>query len=147
MWNEPDEGALLRRWFAHMREVQPAIYVTYNGDFFDWPFLETRAAARGLDMRAETGFRMSAPSAKTKECLSRWVPGIFPPSSLFSLQRSGVAYCRAVPASSVSAAIDPCRGLGVPVTALLFQHLLPANVGLQSKCHALHQVMQRNVQM
>ena len=76
MWNEPDEGALLRRWFAHMREVQPAIYVTYNGDFFDWPFLETRAAARGLDMRAETGFRMSAPSAKTKECLSRWVPGM-----------------------------------------------------------------------
>lgn len=71
VWNEPDEGALLRRWFAHMREVQPAIYVTYNGDFFDWPFLETRAAARGLDMRAETGFRMSTQSAKSKECLSR----------------------------------------------------------------------------
>ena len=69
MWNEPDEEALLRRWFAHMREVQPAIYVTYNGDFFDWPFMETRAAARGLDMHAETGFRMNA---KTKECLSRW---------------------------------------------------------------------------
>ncbi|KAK9830879.1 hypothetical protein WJX81_001263 [Elliptochloris bilobata] len=68
VWNEPDEGALLRRWFAHMREVQPAIYVTYNGDFFDWPFLETRATARGLDMHAETGFRMGA---KTKECLSR----------------------------------------------------------------------------
>ncbi len=68
VWNEPDEEALLRRWFAHMREVQPAIYVTYNGDFFDWPFMETRAAARGMDMHAEIGFRMNA---KTKECLSR----------------------------------------------------------------------------
>lgn len=21
------------------RQVKPAIYVTYNGDFFDWPFM------------------------------------------------------------------------------------------------------------
>jgi len=34
-----DERALLRRWFDHMREVKPAIYVTYNGDFFDFPFM------------------------------------------------------------------------------------------------------------
>ena len=32
-------------------QVQPAIYVTYNGDFFDWPFLDTRAAAYGLSIR------------------------------------------------------------------------------------------------
>ena len=114
MWNEPDEGSLLRRWFAHMREVQPAIYVTYNGDFFDWPFLETRAAARGLDMRAETGFRMSAPSAKTKECLSRWVSGTLRYTSLCSLPRSRVACFRAVPAFSVQAEMAPCNGQGVP---------------------------------
>lgn len=41
---------LLRHWFAHMREVKPGIYVTYNGDFFDWPFLESRAAYHGLKM-------------------------------------------------------------------------------------------------
>ena len=41
---------LLKQWFAHMREVKPGIYVTYNGDFFDWPFLETRAAHHGLKM-------------------------------------------------------------------------------------------------
>ena len=69
MWNEPDEAATLARWFAHMREVKPAVYVTYNGDFFDWPFLETRAERHGLDMHAQIGFRMHA---KEHHCLSRW---------------------------------------------------------------------------
>lgn len=41
---------LLRQWFDHMREVKPGIYVTYNGDFFDWPFLENRAAHYGFRM-------------------------------------------------------------------------------------------------
>jgi len=33
-----------------MREVKPGIYVTYNGDYFDWPFLESRAAYHGFKM-------------------------------------------------------------------------------------------------
>lgn len=33
-----------------MQEVKPGIYVTYNGDFFDWPFLERRAAHHGFKM-------------------------------------------------------------------------------------------------
>lgn len=41
---------LLRRWFAHMQELKPGIYVTYNGDFFDWPFLESRAVYHGIKM-------------------------------------------------------------------------------------------------
>jgi len=41
---------LLKAWFAHMQEVKPSIYVTYNGDFFDWPFLEKRAAHHGIKM-------------------------------------------------------------------------------------------------
>lgn len=41
---------LLRQWFAHMRDVKPGIYVTYNGDYFDWPFLESRAAYHGIKM-------------------------------------------------------------------------------------------------
>ena len=69
VWNEPDEAATLARWFGHMREVRPAIYVTYNGDFFDWPFLETRAAKLGMDMHERIGFRMHA---KENTCLSRW---------------------------------------------------------------------------
>lgn len=41
---------LIKLWFSHMREVKPGIYVTYNGDFFDWPFMESRAAHHGLRM-------------------------------------------------------------------------------------------------
>lgn len=42
---------LLVSWFSHMREVKPSIYVTYNGDFFDWPFIEARALHHGMRMR------------------------------------------------------------------------------------------------
>lgn len=40
-----------------MHEVKPGIYVTYNGDFFDWPFLEQRANHYGMRMSDEIGFR------------------------------------------------------------------------------------------
>ncbi|GAV76364.1 LOW QUALITY PROTEIN: DNA_pol_B domain-containing protein/DNA_pol_B_exo1 domain-containing protein/DUF1744 domain-containing protein [Cephalotus follicularis] len=54
--NVKNEVELLREWFAHMREVKPGIYVTYNGDYFDWPFLESRAAYHGFKMSDEIGF-------------------------------------------------------------------------------------------
>ena len=68
VYNEVNEAATLRRWFEHMRAVQPGVYVTYNGDFFDWPFLETRAAKCSLDMHALIGFKVNH---NTNECLSR----------------------------------------------------------------------------
>ncbi|KAL8475241.1 hypothetical protein ACS0TY_031590 [Phlomoides rotata] len=55
--NVKDEKGLLRHWFTHMQDVKPGIYVTYNGDFFDWPFLENRAAHHGYNMNEELGFR------------------------------------------------------------------------------------------
>ncbi|CAK9171530.1 unnamed protein product [Ilex paraguariensis] len=54
--NVKNEKELLRQWFAHMQDVKPGIYVTYNGDFFDWPFLESRAAHNGFRMSDELGF-------------------------------------------------------------------------------------------
>lgn len=45
------------------------MYVTYNGDFFDWPFIETRASKNGMDMKQEVGFAMT----KDNQCLSRQV--------------------------------------------------------------------------
>lgn len=57
IFNEADELSLLRRFFDHMREVKPAIYVTYNGDFFDFPFVSTRATKHGLDLYQELGFK------------------------------------------------------------------------------------------
>ncbi|MEQ2199573.1 hypothetical protein XENOCAPTIV_003448, partial [Xenoophorus captivus] len=29
-------AALIQRWFDHVQETKPNIFVTYNGDFFDW---------------------------------------------------------------------------------------------------------------
>jgi hypothetical protein len=46
--------------------------VTYNGDYFDWPFIETRATKNGMDMHDEIGFRCNR---KTNETLSRHAAG------------------------------------------------------------------------
>lgn len=55
IFNEEDEEAVLRRFFEHIQEAKPTIFVTYNGDFFDWPFVEGRAKANGIDMYQEIG--------------------------------------------------------------------------------------------
>lgn len=56
IFNEADELALLERFFEHIRDVRPTVISTFNGDFFDWPFVETRAKINGLDMYEEIGF-------------------------------------------------------------------------------------------
>lgn len=60
VFNEPDEASLLRRWFDHIIETKPVIYVTYNGDFFDWPFIDARAKLHGISMKDEIGFSPDA---------------------------------------------------------------------------------------
>ncbi|KAI9091268.1 putative POL2-DNA polymerase epsilon, calytic subunit A [Phlyctochytrium arcticum] len=56
IFNEPDEESLIRRFFEHITKSRPSIIVTYNGDFFDWPFVDARARENGIDMTAEIGF-------------------------------------------------------------------------------------------
>jgi len=46
----------LHRFFDHILDVKPHIFVTYNGDFFDWPFVEARAQKLGISMMQEIGF-------------------------------------------------------------------------------------------
>lgn len=55
VFNEPDECAALKKFFEHIRETRPLIFVTYNGDFFDWPYVETRCAKYGMNMEKEIG--------------------------------------------------------------------------------------------
>jgi DNA polymerase family B, exonuclease domain len=55
--------------FQTVVQVKPAMYVTYNGDYFDWPFMETRAAVHGMDMFQEIGYKMDKPGGN---CLSRF---------------------------------------------------------------------------
>ena len=55
VFNEPDEKALLIKFFEHIRETKPFIFTTFNGDFFDWPFIQDRAEVYGLKMEEEIG--------------------------------------------------------------------------------------------
>lgn len=60
IFNEADEEAVIERFFTFIKEAKPTIMVTYNGDFFDWPFVEARASVHGIDMYAEIGFRKNS---------------------------------------------------------------------------------------
>lgn len=55
IFNEVDEKALLNRFFAEFRRHCPQIVVTYNGDFFDFPFVDARAQHYGMDLFREIG--------------------------------------------------------------------------------------------
>ncbi|BFZ25729.1 hypothetical protein BsWGS_28768 [Bradybaena similaris] len=78
VFNVPDEKSLLQKFFEHVQEVKPHVFATYNGDFFDWPFIETRAAIHDLDMFREIGFQRDSQGeyksrpASHMDCF-RWV--------------------------------------------------------------------------
>lgn len=55
IFNEPDERSLLKRFFDHIIETKPAIFTTYNGDSFDWPFVQGRAEIHKLKIEDEIG--------------------------------------------------------------------------------------------
>ena len=55
VFNEPDEPSLLRRFFSHILETKPAIFTTYNGDTFDWPFIQGRAEHHSMKIEEEIG--------------------------------------------------------------------------------------------
>lgn len=60
IFNEPDEKAVIERFFLHIKEARPTVIATYNGDFFDWPFVDARASINGIDMYQEIGWRKGA---------------------------------------------------------------------------------------
>jgi DNA polymerase epsilon subunit 1 len=47
---------MIRRFFSYLRAVRPTVLTTFNGDFFDMPFLDTRATSYGISMYLETAF-------------------------------------------------------------------------------------------
>jgi DNA polymerase epsilon subunit 1 len=70
IFNEPDERATLLRFFDHLLRVKPAIMVTYNGDFFDWPFVDARAQFHGISLANYLGFYKDAQSEyKHNNCI------------------------------------------------------------------------------
>ncbi|KAJ1668343.1 DNA polymerase epsilon catalytic subunit [Coemansia sp. RSA 1813] len=78
IFNEPDERAVILRFFDHIRDAKPTVLATYNGDFFDWPFVDTRAKHYGIDMNMEIGwYRDETDEYKCRSCVHmdclRWV--------------------------------------------------------------------------
>ncbi|KAN0061615.1 DNA polymerase epsilon catalytic subunit [Thecaphora frezii] len=78
IFNEADEYAVLQRFFSHFREARPTVVATYNGDSFDFPFIDARASAHGLSMLSEIGFAIDAEKEyKSRACAHldcfRWV--------------------------------------------------------------------------
>ncbi|KAI0300525.1 DUF1744-domain-containing protein [Multifurca ochricompacta] len=78
VFNEPNEAATMMRFFQHIQEVKPTVMATFNGDFFDFPFLYARAKAHDIDMFLETGFaKDSEDEFKSRSCVHmdcfRWV--------------------------------------------------------------------------
>ncbi|KAH7103004.1 DUF1744-domain-containing protein [Auriculariales sp. MPI-PUGE-AT-0066] len=56
VFNAPDEKATISHFFEHIRQAKPTVMATFNGDFFDFPFLCARAKVHDIDMYLETGF-------------------------------------------------------------------------------------------
>ncbi|KAF5383469.1 hypothetical protein D9757_006181 [Collybiopsis confluens] len=78
IFNEPNEAETIKRFFSHIRDSKPTVIATFNGDFFDFPFLDARAKANGIDMFLETGFaKDSEDEYKSRTCVHmdcfRWV--------------------------------------------------------------------------
>ena len=55
VFNEPNEQNMLIKFFEHIRETKPFIFCTFNGDYFDWPFVETRAKIHNMSLEDEIG--------------------------------------------------------------------------------------------
>ena len=64
IFNERTEEDLIRRFLAEWQRIRPQICVTYNGDFFDFPFLQQRAAVYNLDLSYELGIEASMGASK-----------------------------------------------------------------------------------
>eukprot|EP00762_Andalucia_godoyi_P002882 ANDGO_04423.mRNA.1 DNA polymerase epsilon catalytic subunit A len=56
VFNVANERELLNRWISELQATKPSIMVTFNGDFFDWPFIDARCQVYGIDLRAEIGY-------------------------------------------------------------------------------------------
>lgn len=78
IFNEPDEKHVLLRFFEHIRDARPTVIATFNGDFFDWPFVEDRTNFHDLNLFDEIGFaKDNEGEYKSKYCVHmdcfRWV--------------------------------------------------------------------------
>jgi DNA polymerase epsilon subunit 1 len=66
VFNEENELQVLKKFFSHIQEVKPNIWVTFNGDSFDWPFIEARTKKHGMKLFEELGVKDESGEFKCK---------------------------------------------------------------------------------
>ena len=59
IFNEPDEESTIRRFVSECHAAAVSIFVTYNGDSFDWPYVSARAELYGISIEHEFGLRQN----------------------------------------------------------------------------------------
>ena len=59
IYNEKDEKTCLEKFFKHIKQTKPFIITSFNGDFFDIPFIQKRAANHNLDIKTILGWKES----------------------------------------------------------------------------------------
>lgn len=57
VYNEPAEKETLEKFLLVLHTYRPHVITSYNGDGFDWPFLERRMQKHGMSLGDSTGMR------------------------------------------------------------------------------------------
>jgi DNA polymerase epsilon subunit 1 len=55
IYNEENEKSCLLKFFKHIKAVKPLIITSFNGDYFDIPFIAKRCEIHGLNLSQEIG--------------------------------------------------------------------------------------------
>lgn len=63
VFNVETEEELLRKFLDHIRELKPHVMVTYNGDSFDWPYVDHRCKLFNISMYHEIGVKSTKEGA------------------------------------------------------------------------------------
>ncbi|VWU50294.1 DNA polymerase epsilon catalytic subunit A, putative, partial [Hepatocystis sp. ex Piliocolobus tephrosceles] len=72
IFNEKNEYGLLKRFIEHIKLLKIHIFVTYNGDFFDIPYLYKRCEINNINIKNEIGFVMN----NKEECSCNFILNI-----------------------------------------------------------------------
>ena len=66
IFNEKNEEYLLKRFVMHCKEVRPNVFVSFNGDIFDIPFIGERLKVYGMSLEKSLGLQWVSTTNKTQ---------------------------------------------------------------------------------
>ena len=65
IFNEKNEENLLKRFVMHCKEVRPIVFISFNGDMFEIPFIGERLKAYGMSLEKSLGLQWVSTTNKT----------------------------------------------------------------------------------